>query len=97
MIDKILNIKNKSKILYYIIFPLVIIAFIAKFLMENNISGAKKDLKKAEEKDAALKAEQDRLEAESEKAKAEADGHKDKAEDLENDKPSVGEDWHLND
>ena len=77
--NKLLDLKKKNKILYYVLFPLVIIALIVKFLMDNNVLGAKKSIKKAELKDIDLKAEQEEAQRKAEVMKAEADGHGAKA------------------
>lgn len=97
MIDKLLNLKHKNKILYYILIPLVVIAVIIKFLIELNVFGAKKDIKKAEQKDIDLKAEQEAAERKAEELRREAAEHKASAErhEKEADKEDAGLDWHL--
>lgn len=97
MIDKLLNLKHKNKILYYILIPLVAIALLLKLLMELNVLGAKKDIKKAEKKDIDLKAEQEEAMRKAKELQDEAAGHKTSAEKHESKaSESKGDaDWHL--
>ena len=102
MIKKLKALKEKNKILYYILVPLLgiglLVAGIAKVLMDFNVIGAKKDLKKTELKDIDLKAEQDEAERKAQEMQNEANKHKAKAEDYEakaEENTDIDEDWHL--
>lgn len=61
MIDKILNLKNTNKILFWLLLPMVAVAFITKILMKINIAGAKKDLDNAEKETNELRREREEL------------------------------------
>ena len=91
MIDKLKELKDKKKLLYYVALPLLGILLLVKFLMEMNVKGAVKDVKKAEKADAQLQDEQKEAEVKAQIYKEEAD----KAEDeiaIMRDK--VDEDWN---
>ena len=95
--DKLLNLKNTNKVLYYILIPLVLIALAVKFLMDNNIIGAKKSLDDAEKKDIDLKAEQEEAERKAKELQDKANKHGEAAKKHEEnaDNVDVDEDWHL--
>lgn len=111
MINKLLGLKENNKVLFWILIPLVALAFIVKILMELNIIGAKRDLKKAEnnvleiqkQKEEAERKAKELIESSKkndEKAKnhhVKADEHKANAEKLEKEKPKIDENWHLKD
>lgn len=89
MIDKLKELKGKKKLLYYVALPLIGILLLVKFLMELNVLGAVKDVKKAEKADAALQDEQKEAEVKAKMHKEAAD----KAEE-EIDNIKVDEDWN---
>ena len=99
----IAEFKAKHKTLYWILIPFIGIVLLitagAKILMELNVIGGKKSIKKAELKDSDLKAEQDEAERKAKEMKAEADlhGEKDKDSEKKADEVEVDEDWHLKD
>lgn len=102
MIDKLKSLKEKNKILYYILIPLLgiglLVAGISKILSDLNVLSAKKDLKKVELKDIDLKIEQKEAELKAQAMQDEAKQHGDKAEQHEakaNEKTNGDEDWHL--
>lgn len=108
MIEKLLNLKNTNKVLFWVLIPLVAVAFIVNLLMKFNILGAKRDLKKTEnqvidlekEKDAAIKkANELKNQAQEHENKAQehhkvADEAKSKSEKKEAEKADIDYDWH---
>lgn len=88
MIEKLLNLKNTNKILFWVLLPLVAIAFGINLLMKANVLGAKRDLKKTElevidlekEKDAAIK-KANELQGEAQTHENNALKHHDAADD----------------
>lgn len=57
MIDTLANMWNKSKILFFLLFPLVLIAIAINFYKEYQVMKAKESLKDVESKDKQLEAE----------------------------------------
>lgn len=106
MLDKLLNLKNTNKILFYVLIPIVALAFIVKFLMELNIIGAKRDIKKAEKETKELQEEKEKLVKKAEELEAKAaiddnnaEHHAKKAKEIRNKIKEVesgdpGLDWH---
>lgn len=103
MIDKLKGLKNKNKILYYILLPLLgiglLVAGIASIMSGFNLNQAKKDIKKTQMGDFDLEAEQKEAERkakellnQAKKAGAKADKHEENAENAD----AEGE-WHLDD
>jgi hypothetical protein len=95
--EKLLALKDKNKILYYVLFPLVIIALIIKFVLDNNESKAREEIKDAQKVDFDLEAEQDEAKRIADELKADAAGHGAKAEEHENNanNADADSDWHL--
>jgi len=100
MIDKLKALKEKNKVLYYILFPLLaiglLVAFIAKVMGDFNISKAKDSIKKTQKKDFDLEKEQKEaerkakaLQDEAAQHGAKADAHKEEADKADSDL-----DWH---
>ena len=83
MLNKILELKSTNKILFWVLLPIVIIAFVVKFLSSNNIEGAKEDLQEAEKTDEVLRNEQEELNNEADKLVAEVKNN-----------TEVDENWH---
>lgn len=109
MISKLLNLKNTNKVLFWVLIPLVALAFIAKFLMDMNIIGAKKYLKKTEDKIIDLQKEKEEAERKAQEMLNKAQKHENKAQELHNEadkardesekkeseKANIDYDWHL--
>lgn len=109
MISKLLNLKNTNKVLFWVLIPLVAFAFIIKILMELNILGAKRDLKKTEKETIDLGKEKEEAEAKAKEFLNQAEKHESKAaehhkvadeakaraEEKEAEKADVDYDWHL--
>ncbi len=91
MINKLLGLWEKNKVLFCILLPLVIIAFGIKIFLDLNADAGRQDVIKAENKDQELKKEQDRLNNEANKEKAQADQIEDQINNLDED-----EGWHKN-
>lgn len=111
MISKILNLKNTNKLLFYVLLPIVGLAFLVNFLMKLNIIGAKNDLKNTKEevldlekekKEALDKATKILKEVESHKKavknhQTKADDARARAEAAESKTEDIDYDWHLKD
>jgi peptidoglycan hydrolase CwlO-like protein len=91
MIDKMLSLKNTKPWLFYILLPVLAIFFIFILLSKINVSGAKKDVKKADLKDEKLKEEQDRAEGAANQLTKEIDQIENKIEKIES---TDDADWH---
>ena len=109
MISKLLNLKNTNKVLFWVLIPVVALAFIAKFLMEMNIIGAKRDLKDAEIDVADFNKEKEEAERKAKEFLDQAQKHENKAsehhkkadeakaasEKKESEKADIDYNWHL--
>lgn len=89
----LLNLWNKSKVLFFILLPLIIIVFIIKIFLSNNYDDAIEDVNNAQDKDNQLAQDQA-------SANASANVHKENADKIENkiedNKESEGDsNWHL--
>ena len=87
------NLWEKNKILFWILLPLVIAAFVAKLFLDSNVDGAIEDVNNAQKKDGELGNEQAA-------ANSAADVHKENADKIEdkintNNSSSGDENWHL--
>jgi hypothetical protein len=89
----IFDLWKKSKILFFILIPVVIAIFIVKVISFFNISSAKKDVKKAEETDKNIKKEQDELNDKANLLKNDADN----IEHRINDETNSDLNWHEGD
>ena len=89
MIEKIKGLKGKSRLLYYMVLPLLGILLLVKYLMDTNVLGAVKDVEKAEKADAALQDEQKAAEVKAEIYKEAADKAEEEIENIE-----IDEDWN---
>jgi len=100
MIDKLKGLKEKNKILYYVLLPLLgiglLVAGIAKIMGDFNISKAKEAMKKTQKKDFDLEREQKEAERKAKELQDEAAGHGAKAdkhkENADNQDSDL--DWH---
>jgi len=94
--DKILNdlanMWNKSKILFFILLPLVILAIGFNLYRDYQVMKAKEDLKDTENKDSKLEKEKREALAKAGKEKAKADAAAKKRKDRKEE--DVDEDWH---
>lgn len=103
MIDKLKGLKDKNKILYYILLPLlgigILVAGIASIMSGFNINKAKEDIKETQMGDFDLEAEQKEAERKAKELLNQADKHGAKAEEHEDkaDKADVEGEWHLDD
>lgn len=93
MLDKLINLWNTNKWLFFLLLPLVIGAFILKIYLEYNQFQAEKELKNAENTDNKLKNEQEKLNKEAENHKNEADSAANRIKDR-NENNVVDLDWH---
>jgi hypothetical protein len=92
MVNKLLKLWNSNKILFWILFPLIAIAFIVNLFLSTNKDGVVEKMRDIETKDGDLKTDQ-------EVADSMADKHKDRASGIEFQikkiKESEGdENWH---
>jgi len=100
MIDKLKGLKDKNKILYYILLPLLgiglLVAFVAKIMGDFNIQKAKDSIKKTQKKDFDLEKEQKEAEAKAKALQEEAAQHGKKADQhkKESDNADSDLDWH---
>lgn len=97
--DKILidiaGMWGKSKILFFLLLPLVLLAIAYKLYREYQVMRAKQSLEKAEKTHEQLEKEKQQLLADAEKAKQDADeAAKRRAEREEGD---INENWHEGD
>ena len=90
MIDSLANMWKKSKILFFLLLPLVILAIAFNAYREYQVMKAKESLKDTEGKDSKLQKEKEDLLA---KAKAEQDKADEAAKRREN-RDDVDEDWN---
>ena len=81
---------EKNKLLFIIGLPLILIVVLKDFILELLVGSARKMANEARDKDAELKAKQDKLNLEAEKHKAKADAAAEKA----NNTDDVDENWH---
>jgi len=95
VIDKLASLKP-NKILFWVLIPLVIVAFVLKLLMDGIVKDAKKDIKETQLKDIDLEKEQKEIEAKAEEIFKESKTHKEVAENHEAnaENAEVDEDWH---
>ena len=89
MIDKLKELKDKKKLLYYVALPLLGLLLLVKFLMDVNTKGAVKDIDKAEKADATLQDEQKAAEVKAQVYKEAADRADESIENID-----VDEDWN---
>lgn len=96
MIHKLISLKNKNKVLFYLLLPLLSVVLIFKVLMSFNVLFGKKDIKKTEKNDFDLKSEQEEANRKANELLKEAAGHKAKAEAYEEkaDNADTSLDWH---
>jgi len=90
MYEKILKLKDKNKLLFYLLFIPFCVIFIYEIYNKFIVAGAKKDIKDAENKDDKLKKKQQDLEKKAQEHKDKADEIGKKAQQKNTDK-----DWHL--
>jgi F0F1-type ATP synthase membrane subunit b/b' len=90
MYEKILKLKEKNKILFYLLCIPLCVIFIYEIYNKLIVAGAKKDIKDAEKKD-------DKLKKKQEEAKRQAKEHKDKADEIgkKAQQKNTDKDWHL--
>ena len=94
MINKLKDLKYKNKILYFVVLPLLGLLIVFKFLIDNNLFKANKELKNTQKQDFDLEKEQKDAEAKANKLIKEANGHKNEAEKLEEKDTEADENWH---
>tara|TARA_R100000951_G_C2495676_1_gene135838 strand:- start:66 stop:377 length:312 start_codon:yes stop_codon:yes gene_type:complete len=100
MIDKLKSLKDKNKILYYILLPLLgiglLVAAVAKIMGDFNIQKAKDSIKKTQKKDFDLEKEQKEAEAKAKALQDEADDHNEKADQHKEEANNADSDldWH---
>ena len=96
MMNKILNLKNTNKFLYYVLFPVVIFVFMLKIMLDSNIMKAVKSLQNAQKTEDSLKKEQEKLQKESDKLSVEANeiGKKASVHEENANSLNVDENWH---
>lgn len=108
MISKLLNLKNTNKILFWVLLPLIAVAFVVNILMKLNVLGGKRDLKNTEKEvidlekekaEAIRKANELQNQASEHDSKAQehhnsADAAKAKSEAKEAEKANIDLDWH---
>jgi len=83
------NARSNSKVLFYLLIPLVLIFVFRDLLLSVLIGSARKMADEAKKKDAELKAEEDKLNSEADRLKSEADRIEDEIK-----KGNDDEDWH---
>ena len=87
--EKLLNLKENNKLLYYLLFPIIIFVIVLKFMSDNNISAARDELNDTENNDIELAKLQDDYNAEAN------DLVDDALDDMNGD--GVGENWNAED
>lgn len=86
MLEKLMSLKENNKLLYYILFPLILLGIILKILSDNNLIGATKDLRNTEKETSDLQNEINDL-------NDQADALVDEAKDILDSDTDIGE-WH---
>ena len=87
--DKLVELWKTNKWMFFLLVIPLGLASIYNLLIKMNVSGAKKDVKKAEKKDVELKEKQDKANAVADKLKDEANKIENNIENLKDD-----EDWN---
>ena len=90
MYEKLLELKENKKWLFYLLIPIFIVVTGFEFYNKYLINSGKQLVKDTEEEDKKLKAKQDKAEAIGEHHKAEADKIEKDIKDTK-----VEKDWHL--
>lgn len=90
MYEKILKLREKNKLLFYLLLIPLCVIFIYELYNRFIVAGAKKDMKDAEKKDDKLKKKQIEIENKAQEYKNKADEIGKKTQQKNTDK-----DWHL--
>ncbi len=92
MDEKIKNLWNNNKILFFILIPLIILYVLKDVIFALLGASARKTTEKAKEEDSKLKDQANQANLEAEKLKSQADSLEEKIDNRTSD--DVPEDWH---
>ena len=93
MDEKIKNLWQNNKILFFLLLPLILVVVFKDVIIEVLLGSARKMSNEAKDKDADLKAKQDEANAKANQLKAEADALGKKVEDGNATDESWNKDW----
>jgi len=94
MINKLANLWDTKRWLFWILLPITLIAVGIKYYLEFNAMKSEKEFKEAVERDNKLKAEQDEANKQANNKKNESDKIEEKIK--ERNEEDIDENWHLN-